>query len=210
MRRTFASAFATFALLALAADPPAVPPGGKEEKPPLAVGKDLPGSFQPYNVTGPHKGRFHSTVSQHGLDPMVLVFARNLEFGDPLKALLSRLDEAIEKNPAARLAACAVFLSDDLPDVVGNSEKEDDERERQAEKVALLGEGLKLKHVVLALDGRPDVEKYRLDDEAAVTVVLVNKLRVAAVHSLPADKLTEEKVKQILGEVAGKLGAKKQ
>jgi hypothetical protein len=209
MRHLLGGVFAGLALLAVAADPPAesnksIPPQPSREPP------NLPGPFHPYNVTGPHKDHYHCLVSEHGLDPLVLVFARDLEVGEPMKALLSNLDTAIDQNPNARLAACVVFLPESLPEAIGTTDKNDDEREALAQKVADIAEGLKLKHVVLCLDSKRDVEKYRLDDEAAVTVILCNKYQVLSRHSLAMDKMTDEAVKQIMAEVASKLGAKRQ
>src|SRR5258708_231776 len=67
---------------------------------PLAVGKDVPGPFHPYNVTGVNvyeeepkgtekagekklrynsKGRYHCLVTHHDADPVVMLFARSLD-----------------------------------------------------------------------------------------------------------------------------------
>jgi hypothetical protein len=208
MRRSLL-ALAFVPLLSLAADPPtpakdsrAAPKDPKGN--PLAVGKDVPGPFHPYNVTGPRKGNFHCVISDHGMDPMVLLFVQDLRFSEPLKDLLRRLDNAVEKNPKLRLGCAAVFLTDDLKDVVG----EDDKREEMAQQLADLGNDLKLKHVVLALDTKSDVEKYDLErEEAAYTLVLYRKFRILAGEALPRDKLTPEKVDEVMKLVADKLGA---
>ena len=65
---------------------------------------DAPGPFHAYNVTGKYKGRYHSQISEFGLEPMVMLFTRETEFSDPLKDLLKQIDNAAEKNPAARSA----------------------------------------------------------------------------------------------------------
>src|SRR5262245_49089399 len=136
--RTLVCSVALLALLVLgvSADvPPAgkdkdAPPPGKEapkDEPSKDEGDpaDLPGSFHPYNVTGPHKGRFHCLISEHGLDPMVMIFHKNVEFGDPLPDLLKKLETAIEKNPSVRLGSFVVFLPEDLPDLVGTNDAND-------------------------------------------------------------------------------------
>jgi hypothetical protein len=182
----------------------------------LQVGNNLPGPFHPYNVTGPHKQRFHCPVSEHGLDPMVLIFYKNVDFSEPLPALLKRLDTAIDKNPAARLGAFAVFLPDDLPDVVGSSDKNeetntknDDARIELEKKIEAAGSDLKLKHVVLCLDNKSDVAKYQLSDANLITVVLYAKLKVVAVHALPKSDFTEAAVEKIMADAAEKFGAKR-
>jgi hypothetical protein len=68
---------------------------------------------------------------------------------------------------------------------------------------------MKLRHVVLGLDHKSDVAKYRLSDEALVTVVLYTKLKVVAVYALPKSDFTNAAVDKILADVADKLGAKR-
>jgi hypothetical protein len=219
--RTLVSAVAFLALAALSAaadDPPAKKGGTSDKKDlvPLKVGNDLPGPFHPYNVTGPNKQRFHCLVSEHGLEPMVMIFYKNVDFSNPLPDLLKRLDAAIEKNPNTRLGAFVVFLPDDLPDVVGSSEKSadtnnknDDARLEMEKKIEQAGADMKLKHVVLCLDNKSDVAKFGLSEENLITVVLYTKLKTVAVHALPKSDFKDAAVEKIMAEVAEKLGAKR-
>lgn len=226
--RTLISSFALVSLVVLSAaadDPPSdkkAPPAKKEAKSdkketaPLKVGNDLPGPFHPYNVTGPHKQRFHCLISDHGLDPMVMIFHKNVEFSKPLPNLLQRLDTAIDKNPSTSLGAFVVFLPDDLPDVVGSKEKDqdtnnkhDDARLEMEKKIEQAGADMKLKHVVLCLDHKSDVTKYQLSDENLVTVVLYKKLKIVAVYALPKSEFTDAAIEKIMTDVADKLGAKR-
>src|SRR6516162_1156320 len=82
------------------------------------VGKDLPGPFHPFNVTGKEAGNFHCVVCTKELDPVVLVFVRNSAFSDKLSAFLKDLNAAAGANPKARINAAAIFLFDDLKNVV--------------------------------------------------------------------------------------------
>lgn len=226
--RTLLSSLALLALVALSAaadDPPAdkkTPPAKKEgtsnkkDIAPLKVGNNLPGPFHPYNVTGPDKQRFHCLISEHGLEPMVMIFCKNVDFGDPLPSLLKRLDTAIDKNPSTSLGAFVVFLPDDLPDVVGSKDKDqdtnskhDDARLELEKKIEQAGSDMKLKHVILCLDNKSDVAKYGLSDENLVTVVLYTKLRIVALHALPKSDFTEAAVEKIMAEVTDMLGAKR-
>src|SRR5437762_908713 len=101
--------------LATAADK-AAQPGSKSDqaskvgrKPSLLkVGDDLPGSFNPYNATGLRKGKYHCLISQHGLNPMVLIFVRTLDLGNAFKDLLRKIDSAIDKNPGIGLGGLVV------------------------------------------------------------------------------------------------------
>jgi hypothetical protein len=225
--RTLVSTFAFLALVALstaADDLPAekkAPPAKKndtsqKDEAPLKVGKDLPATFHPYNVTGPHKEHFHCLISDHGLDPMVMIFCKGVDFGDPLPNLVKRLDSAIESNPNTRLGAFVVFVPDDLPDAVGSSAEEpkensknDDARLELAKKIDSFSTDNKLKHVVLCLDNKSDVAKFGLNAENLLTVVLYTKLKVVAIHALPKSELTDAAVEKIMADVAEKLGAKR-
>jgi hypothetical protein len=225
--RTLVSSLAFLVVVPLsgaADDPPApkkAPPSKKEESPkkddpPLKAGNNLPGPFHPYNVTGPHKEHFHCLISEHGLDPMVMIFSKNVDFSEPLPKLVKRLDTAIENNPNTRLGAFVVFVPDDLPDVVGSNDKEpeassknDDTRLELAKKIDSFSSDNKLKHVVLCLDTKSDVAKFGLGDENLITVVLYTKLKVVALYGLPKSEFTDEAVEKIMADVAEKLGAKR-
>lgn len=217
--------FMFVSMIAFAGDAPAdkskTPPNkedasGTKKDASLKVGNELPGSFHPYNVTGENKQRFHCLVSEHGLEPTVLIFHKNVDFSDPLPALLKRLDSAIVKNPNSRLSAFVVFLPDDLPDATGSkgkdseeNSKNDDARLEWEKKIEAAASDMKLKNVVLCLDDKSDVAKYRLDDADLVTVVLYSKLKVLAVHALPKSDFNAAAVEKIMADVADKLGAKR-
>lgn len=167
----------------------------------LAVGKDLPGPFHPYNVTGAHKDHYHCLVTQTSLDPVVIIFVRDTVYSESLKSLEEALDTRIEKNPNVRLSSFTVFMSDDLPKVV----EDDDKRDKLAED--LRNNAKDLKHVVFCLDGKADLENYNLDENAWATVVLVKKYKVTALYPLTKEKLNAEKVDEIIREVAEQFGA---
>jgi hypothetical protein len=175
----------------------------EKKKPGLVVGEDLPGPFHPYNVNGPRAGRYHCLVTQTSLDPIVLVVVRDLDFTAGLKSLEKELENRAAKNPNVRLTSFTVFLSEELPDVVKN----DDKREQLAAKLENFAKDLDLKQVVVCLGSKKDLEAYALDDSAWATVVLVKNYKVLAVHPLKKDALNAGQVKQIIDEVADKLGA---
>jgi hypothetical protein len=208
MRRTLLFVGAFLSVAGLGADPPAgAPAKSGDGVAPTPPSNNLPGPFHPYNVTGPNKGRFHCLVSQYGEEPVVLVFHRGLEASEAFRDLLKKLDDAIIKNPTVRLKCFVVFLDDDLPEVIGASDKTDDKREQLEKKILVLGNALKLNHVVLCLDGKSDVEKFNLPDKTDVTVLLYRKLRVLSSTSLPSDKVNEAAVQEILAAIGRKLGA---
>src|SRR5262249_57992533 len=80
------------------------------------VGARLPGGFVALNVTNAElpgsAGKKSDYVEQHGQDPTVLVFAR--EVTAPLTNLIRELDVKAGRNKSARLrAVVVVVLSDD-------------------------------------------------------------------------------------------------
>jgi hypothetical protein len=197
LTRMFALVFAATCVLTVsahAADEPAVKSGPE-------VGKEMPGPFHPYNVTGKRAGDFHDLVSTHGLDPVVLVFVRGTDSGEALKKLLIGLDEAAQKSTKTRLAVAAIFLGEDLKDVVTN----DDQRKKLAEKVALIKTDAKLNEVVLCLDSADGPKAYALNPDAEVTVLVGNQLKVVGNYAFPKGGLKNEHADAIVAAVKEKL-----
>jgi hypothetical protein len=194
--------FVIAALLLVAAGPqekgkPAAQKGG------LKAGDELPGPFQPYNVNGRFKGRFHCLVCQHGLNPTAAVFVRGT--GDlGVSALLQALEAAVKtkKNEKARLGAFAIFTDEQVPDVVSN----DDTREDTAKK--LEDTAAKLDRVTVALESKSNLEKYRLNPDVEVTLILYDKLKIVDVQTVPKGKLTKESVPTVVNEIVSKLVGK--
>ena len=199
------AAFAAVAILAvsLTASRGVEPAPGKTE----AQLPNIPGAFQGYNVTGKYKGHYHSHISEYGMEPMVMIVTHEVVFSDPLKALLKQIDDAIEKNPAARLHAFVVVLSDDVPDVVGADNKSDDKRIEVTTQLEDQAKALMLKHIDVVLAGKTDLQKYNLDD-ASFAFYLFQKARVTASRVLKTDeKLTDAVTTEIMKVLAEKAGA---
>lgn len=181
------SAFVSFAMLlgGVIAD---------DAKSGLTAGAYLPGPFQVYAVTGTHANRPHCLVCEHGLHPVVTVFARDMAGADsPVVKLLQALEASVEKNKASNLAAFAVVLSDEAQNI--------DSRRALAKKLQDLADAAKLKNVVLALDSAAGPKGYDLSKEAGVTVVLYHKHKIVGVHSFPRDGLNDAGIKTILDDV---------
>jgi hypothetical protein len=179
---------------------------GPQEKPApqkgaLKPGDELPDPFQPYNVNGKFKGRFHCLVCEHGLNPVAAVFVRGTDNLESVSPLLQALEAAVKnkKNEKARLAAFAVFVDEKLADVVAD----DDRREEVAKSLDELAG--KLDRVTLALESKANLEKYRLDPDADVTILLYDKLKVIEVKPLPRAKLTKESVPTLVNDIVAKL-----
>ncbi len=226
MRRTLPFlAVVCCSLAGLAADPPAVekkqePVPEKTNSPPLAVGTDLPGTFHPFNVTGPRKGKFHCLVTTTGLNSGVMIVTRDLEATDSFKELLQRVDNAVEKNPNVKMLAFCVCIPDELPafnpdmfpDILERKKQGDlvdDKREELSAKIEELARGTMLKHMVMALTHKSDLKAYGLAETAVYTVVIFHNYEVKAVESLEKEKLSPEKVNQIIQLIGDKLGARR-
>jgi hypothetical protein len=198
MRCLVISAFALlFVLPAVAQDKAAPKKGGG-----LNPGDEVPSTFEPYNVNGKYKGRFHCLVTQNGLNPVAALFVRGTDDLEAVGTLLQKLDEAVKKNEKSRLASFAVFVDEQLPDVVGD----DDKREAVAKKLDDVGG--KLERVVLALANKNSLEKYRLDPEAEITLVLYNKLKVVDAKTLAKGKLNKDTIAALVTDMVTKLTKK--
>ncbi len=160
-------------------------------------GDALPGPFESLNINGGHAGHSHCLVCEFDLNPVVLVFSREVttEESRPITKLLQKLDQAVEGHQKAGLKSGAVFLVED--------------EGRQAALTALGELGKKLNHVVVAVDGAAGPEGYNLNKEADVTVLLYHELKVVDNYAYAKDKLTDKDVDTILAAVDKLLPAKK-
>ena len=161
-------------------------PASEKPKTGLKPGNDLPGPFRPYNVTGKFEKKFHCLSDEHGLNPNVMVIVQNVSVGEdnfkPVLSLLQQLDQYIVDKPKSRLNAFAVFLFNDLTDVV----KEDEMRAKYVDVVTKInGTDKPLKQVVLSLDsvGALKSAGYDINPEWHVAVVLYDKLQVTNVYT---------------------------
>ena len=179
-------------------DKPAAQKGG------LKAGDELPGPFQPYNLNGRFKDRFHCLVCQHGLNPTAAVFVRGTDDLQGITALLQALDAAAKtkKNEKARLGAFAVFTDEQLPDVVSNDDKRDEDAKKLEDTAG------KLDRVTVSLESKSNLEKYQLNPDAEVTLILYDKLKIVEIKTLPKGKLTKESVPTLVNEIVSTLVSK--
>jgi hypothetical protein len=159
------------------------------------VGRKLPGSFNPVNVTNAelpdYAGKRNDYIEQHGAGPVVLVFGRGIT--DPLTKLTKKLDAAVGKNKAARLRAVLVIL------------REDAESERTLKE---LGERPGTENVSLAMMPKGPKD-YKLSEDADVTVVMYNRHKVEANHAFRKGELNDRAIETILADVSKVLARKR-
>ncbi len=207
---------------------PAATPSAEIAAGPGDAGKNVPGTFHPYNVTAREvpldeldasereelekgrgrrytsRGKYHCLITEYDLDPVVMLVARGLDESKGFQDLLTRLEETIVKERTSRLRAFVVFLYDDLTDVSTQDEK----REERAKKIEQLGEKLKLRNVVLTLGSKSDLKKFALDDSAALTAIQYRNLRIESTRTASPDDLASPgaaAIKAILDDTTGKL-----
>jgi hypothetical protein len=160
---------------------------------------DLPGTFHPYNVTGPNEGTFHCVVCDHGLFPGAVVFIRGTTPTDEVQKLLEKLNNVAKENEKARFAIFAVFLDPELAASLTGDNKTDDRRQEDAEKLRPLQKGKGLDHVIFALEAEKNLKDFNLG-EKDVTVILFSKLKVMDRFSFEADKLDTKAVETAVRE----------
>src|SRR5262249_52499123 len=121
---------------------------------------------------------------QHGRNPVVLIFAR--EVSGSLTTLTRTLDAEVARNRSAKLRAVVVVLSDD---------------EGREKKLEALAKKEGIRNVSLAVMEPAGPKHYKLSTAADVTVVLCRNSKVEANHTFRKGKFDEKAVGAILRDV---------
>jgi hypothetical protein len=183
----------------------------------------IPQSFEAHIFNGKFADRFHCVVSENDFFPTVLLFAKVPDEGKdaPLKSLLGKLDELIEKYrpmdqypEAANFSAFAVFLSEkaqtsltkeDVKDPAALVKEATDRRTLYAQ----MAEWAKpLKKVVVAAAVPESVDQFKLNPEAELTVLYYESFNVLENFAFADGKFTEENVAPIIAKIDERLQAK--
>jgi hypothetical protein len=156
------------------------------------VGEMIPGPFHFLNVNGTFAGDPHCLVCEYGLRPVVAVFARTVpEEKEPLATLLRKVDETVANRQAAELRGFAAFVNADYAN--------DDSRKALVGKLENIAKDLK--KVILCVGDDKGPEKYNINKDADVTVVLYNKHQVVANFAFAKEKLTDKEVNEIVAAI---------
>jgi hypothetical protein len=146
------------------------------------TGEKVPGPFHPLNINGEYAGKKNCLYCLAGDDPTVAIFARSPN--DPvLQKLIVAIDEATMKYAKAEMNSFAVFCSTD---------------EKMEAKLKDLAEKTKLKKLVLAIESDTGPEKYNINKDADLTILLYKERVVAANYTFEKGKLSEKDVDAIL------------
>jgi len=176
-------------------------PGDKPAKG-LELGKDLPGSFNPFALNGPHKDHFHCFVSDHGLNPAFMVLVKGTEVSEGLKSLLMKLDVVREKKTNSHLGVFVVFVPEDLGNQITDDVKRRELATRLEDEVV---KPLKLKNILFGMTSPNDVRAYALPQDTQIACILYNKYHIQSLQLLGKDGLTEDIIKQLMVATVEKL-----
>ncbi len=150
------------------------------------VNSKVPGAFEPFNVTGEAAGQKNCLVCQNGGNPVVMIFAR--EVTPELTKLIKRVDQTTAKHKDEEMGSFVVFCNGDkqLQDQLKGMARDQD-----------------LKQLILSTwDDTAGPQKYRVNKDADVTVVLYTGLVVKANHAYAKGELSDKDVDGIVGEVS--------
>jgi hypothetical protein len=151
----------------------------------LQAGERIPSAFQPLNVTGGFAGEEHCLVCEYGLNPVVMIFARDVS--DATVRLLAQVDAATAKHKDNGLCSFAVFLGDP---------------EALAPRLREIARKNDLKHLVLSSMENPAGPKgYKVAREADLTVVLYQEHLVQANHAFKKGELKDKAIETILADL---------
>jgi hypothetical protein len=149
-------------------------------------GEKVPGPFTPLNINGESAGKKNCLFCKQGDSPTVAIFARTADCPGTAK-LIQKIEATIAANEKAGLGSYVVFLSDD------------DKLEGQLKDMV---EKAKLKNVMLSIDSPKGPEKYEINKDADLTVLVYNERKVVTNHSFAKGKITDKDIETIAAEAA--------
>jgi hypothetical protein len=147
-------------------------------------GDEVPGPFEPLNVTGPTAGKKACLYCRNGEHPVAMVFAR--ELNEPVCTLIKRIDEATGEHKDCKMGSFVVFLSDS--DELGRKLKDFADRDN-------------VKNCVLSIHSPEGPKGYNVSRDADVTVVLYAKHQVKANHSFKGE-LQPKDIDLVLADIS--------
>jgi len=148
------------------------------------VREKVPGAFLPLNVTGPDAGNKACLYCRNGSHPVVMIFAR--ETTPQLVGLLTRVDAATAAHGSESLGSCAIFCND---------------TEELPGRLARLAKQSNLNHIILATFAAAGPSRYKIAQDADVTVLLYTHGTVRANHSFKRGELSESSVGTIMADL---------
>ena len=150
----------------------------------LQVG-DYPFPYYVSDVTGPLAGTKLCYRCKYGAQPVVNIFTRSMDAN--VTKLVKQIDEVVGENRDSRMAAFVVVLTDDPA-----------AQEASLKKAATDNS---IKHTPLTVyENATGPSKYRLNEEADVTVLMWSDSDVKVSHAFKAAELNSEAIARVLGD----------
>jgi len=153
------------------------------------VGDQVPGPFEPLNVTGENAGDECCLYCKYGTRPVAVVFAKTLT--PEVKTLVEKINAANAKNKAM-----GSYM------VVNQT---DDKTIRELKKLANQSE---LNHTVLSVMATGEPKHYEIDPNAEVTVLLYTNGVVKSNFAFKKGSLDTKGIDKILSDLPKILTAK--
>jgi hypothetical protein len=157
--------------------------------PPLKSGLDrgeVATTFKPLVVYGPQAGQHFCLVCKHGNFPTAMIFARDV--GDELGALVRRLDALSQERYGDCLFGGYVLFCNDAPGL--------------HDRIRGFGRQQGLRKIDLAVDMPAGPERYHINPDADVTVILTRLQRAQFTYAFRKGELTPAASDQIMADVA--------
>jgi len=156
------------------------------------VGEELQKTFEPVNLTGPDIGEKTCILCEYGANPVVMVFAR--EVNEPLTRLIKRLDAATAQHKERGVASCIILLSDDL---------------EAANRLKQIAAQEKIQHTILRSYKGEGPKGYNVAKDAEITAILFLDRFVKANHVFKAGELQDKAIDAVVTDIAKILPVKK-
>jgi len=155
-----------------------------EVKSGLGIGESVP-AFNVRDITGPSKGKTLCYRCQYGAQPVVAIFARDVNA--PVGELVKKIDEVVAKNGDKKMAAFVVFMSDDVDKI--------------EPKIETLAKSAKIEKTPLTLIESPNgPPKYNVAKDADVTVMMWVESEVKVNHAFAKGKLDKGAIDSLVAE----------
>jgi hypothetical protein len=176
-----------FGIIAVAIISSASMVGAAELESGLKVG-DSPGAFYVTDVTGPSAGETLCYRCQYNNQPVVSIFARSMD--DNVQNLVKQIDEVVGKRyDDERMAAFVVMLSDKPKGL--------------KQSLVATAKEHKLTHTPLTtFSTAAGPRKYRIHEDAEVTVIMWVDSDVKSNLSFAKGKLNADSIKQVIADTA--------